>query len=320
VKNHAGYTQKKVEDFSPVSSSHYRGYVRYEWISVEFLDWLEKLPGALKGHRSTTIKDSKTTSIFRIAFSDQGSDVSGQKIYWGFGLGVRGSEFTNSQSRIPHPSLEICVKRYNYQNLFYALKYLFQQSRAKRAWEKANALLSLGILTPYPLAYLEKMFFGLLHHSFFITTWIDDALPLDSFFEKYFSQTLTVNILKEKWQFISEAARYVKTIHDLHIGHGDLKAKHILLKLNDGKYFFSLLDLDSLKIKKSLGQKERVRDLARLNASFLDTRVLSKSNRLRFLTTYLSETSQPDSVKRFYWEEIKAATQITLRKSKKRFM
>jgi tRNA A-37 threonylcarbamoyl transferase component Bud32 len=265
------------------------------------LDWLAKLPDSLKGHCVSTIKNSKTTSLFRVAFSDQPSAVSNYSAF-----------------STPHSAL--CIKRYNYQNFFYSLKYIFRSSRAKKAWKKANALLLLGILTPSPVAFLEKRSFLFLYHSLFITTWIDGAFSLDRFFEDNFGQAFTGDPLKGKWQFIAEAARYIKTIHDLQVAHGDLKAKNILVKLTEGKYVFYLLDLDSLKIKNSLGRKERIRDLARLNASFLNTRILSRSNRLRFLVNYIKGEAKPDSAQRIFWKHIVAATENTLRKSKKRFM
>jgi serine/threonine-protein kinase RIO1 len=121
-------------------------------------------------------------------------------------------------------------------------------------------------------------------------------------------------------QFISEVARYTKIFHDLRIAHGDLKAKNILVKTSDERNLFYLLDLDSIRMKKTLPRRTLIKDLARLNASFLDTRLLSRSDRMRFLITYLSEEPQRDSAQRIYWREIAAATENTLRKSGKRFM
>ena len=306
---------KKEKNFSPISFSHYRGHIRNEWITHGLFHWLAQLPDSLTHTGVTTIKDSKTTSLFRIAFSDQQSAISNEQ-----------SAFSDQPSAVSNysafstPHSALCIKRYNYQHFFYSLKYIFRSSRAKKAWKKANVLLSLGILTPYPVASLEKRSFLFLHHSLFVTTWIDGAFSLDRFFEDNFGQALTGHFLKEKWQFISEAARFIKTIHDFQIAHGDLKAKNILVKTSYERHLFYLLDLDSLKINKSLSQAERIRDLARLNASFLDTRVLSRSNRLRFLVNYINGGAKPDFAQRIFWNNIAAATENTLRKSKKRFM
>ena len=299
--------------FSPFTSSRYRGYIRDEWRDTGLPDWLAQLPAALTHTGVTTIKDSKTTSLFRVAISDQ-------EISRSLGFGVRGSESTNPQSLIPNPSFELCVKRYNYQGIFYAFKYFFRSSRAKKAWKNANVLLSRGILTPSPLVFAEKRTLHFLHHSLFITTWIDDALSLDCYFEDNFGQAFTGDLLKDKWQSIAEAALYIKTIHNLRIVHGDLKAKNILVKTGDGRHLYFLLDLDSIRMKQSLPRRALIKDLARLNASFLDTRLLSRSDRMRFLITYLSEEPQRDSAQRIYWREIAEATENTLRKSGKRFM
>jgi len=294
--------------FSPFTSSWYRGYIRDEWRDTGLPDWLTQLPAALTHTGVTTIKDSKTTSLFRVAVSEQKSAISSQP-----------SAISNDSARsTPHTA--ICVKRYNYQGIFYAFKNFFRSSRAKKAWKNAHVLLSRGILTPSPLVCAEKRTLHFLHHSLFITTWIDDALSLDCYFEDNFGQALTGDLLKGKWQFIAEAARYIKTIHNLRIAHGDLKAKNILVKTGDKQHHFFLLDLDSIGMKKSLPRRALIKDLARLNASFLTTRLLSRSDRMRFLITYLSEEPPRDSVKGIYWREIAAATENTLRKSGKRFM
>jgi hypothetical protein len=99
-----------------------------------------------------------------------------------------------------------------------------------------------------------------------------------------------------------------------------MKAKNILVKTGDGQHLFFFLDLDSIRMKKSLPRRALIKDLARLNASFLDTRLLSRSDRMRFLITYLSEDPQTGSPKRLYWREITGTTENTLRKSGKRFM
>jgi hypothetical protein len=159
-----------ISHFSPFSSSQYRAYIRNEWLDTGLLDWLAQLPGSLKGHGVITVKDSRTTSLFRVAVSEQKSAISDQP-----------SAVSNySTFHIPHSA--ICIKRYNYQGFFYAFKYFFRSSRAKKAWKNANVLLSRGILIPSPLVFVEKRTLHFLHHSLFITTWIDDALPLDRFF------------------------------------------------------------------------------------------------------------------------------------------
>jgi len=72
--------------------------------------------------------------------------------------------------------------------------------------------------------------------------------------------------------------------------------------------------------KPFLPRRALIKDLARLNASFLDTRLLSRSDWMRFLITYLSEDPQTGSPKQLYWREVTGTTENQLRKSGKRFM
>lgn len=281
----------------------FKGYLDKKWLEEGAVEYLKKLPSNLNQPGILKIKDSRTTSLFKIVITEKPPEF-----------------VTQPDSLTEIREFTICVKRYNYQNFFYALKTLFRKSRGKKVWEKAQILLNLQVSIPYPLAYLERRNFGLLKESLFVTTWIDNAFSLEQFFENNFKEIFKGAHLKEKHHFINQVAHYLKNIHDLGIFHRDLKSKNILVKTQDKQYHFYLLDLDSLKIKRNLSYKNRLKDLARLNMSFLNTRILSKSNRLRFLINYLEGNPQANTLKKIYWRKIVKETENKLRKTKKNFI
>jgi tRNA A-37 threonylcarbamoyl transferase component Bud32 len=91
-------------------------------------------------------------------------------------------------------------------------------------------------------------------------------------------------------------AQQVKKMHDRGICHGDLKAKNILIRnqSGDGQHTCSLIDFDAVKILEHVEVKDRCRDLARLNCSFLNTSLVSGSHRLLFLKYYFGTAGRPE--------------------------
>jgi tRNA A-37 threonylcarbamoyl transferase component Bud32 len=109
---------------------------------------------------------------------------------------------------------------------------------------------------------------------------------------------------------LSKVAQLVREMHARGIWHRDLKASNILVqkKVPDGEKLY-LVDLDSVRIKKRLDRKEKIRDLARLNASLVSTTTVSMTDRLRFLQYYLKTRRPRDSNVQDYWKAIAAQTQ-----------
>jgi tRNA A-37 threonylcarbamoyl transferase component Bud32 len=113
-----------------------------------------------------------------------------------------------------------------------------------------------------------------------------------------------------------KVARLVREMHARGIWHRDLKALNILIqkKLPDGEKLY-LVDLDSTRIKKRLDRKEKIRDLARLNASLVSTTTVSMPDRLRFLQYYLKTRKPRDRNIQEYWKAIAAQTQKKIKPS-----
>lgn len=280
----------KSDDFAPFKSGNYQGFINRDFYSAEFLDLLRHPNRAFSEPTSTIIKDSHTTSSCVMSLQIAGSKV------------------------------ELHIKRYNYQSIFYALKNLFRTSRGKRVWKVANGLVSRSIPTPKPVAFLEQRKGRLLINSFFITQKIDQSLPLITLLQKGLSHA-TIETSKIKNELLQQAAHLVRNMHERGIWHRDLKSANLLVQKKAGeKEKLYLVDLDSARIKKRVKEKDRIRDLARLNASFLDLGVISMPARLRFLKSYLGSHRGIAEQTRKYWKEILLHTQRKLKKSGKRFI
>ena len=204
--------------------------------------------------------------------------------------------------------LSLHIKRYNYQSTFYALKNLFRTSRAKRVWKVAQTLVASNIPTPLPISFLEQRKGRLLIKSFFISQKIDGARPLNAAIHEL-KATRSSYDTRQKKMLIQQVAHLVKNLHECGICHRDLKSSNILVQKTAGQiYNLYLVDLDSAQVQTRLRVKERIRDLARLNASLFSTTGISTADRFRFLRDYLLTRSTRDEKLRLYWRAIREQT------------
>jgi tRNA A-37 threonylcarbamoyl transferase component Bud32 len=160
---------------------------------------------------------------------------------------------------------------------------MLRRSRAHRAWQTGRDLRARHVPVPDPLAFLERRRCGLLQASYLVTRAVAAAENLDRFVEKRFA----IWPLDEKRAFISRLAGLLKAAHDQGMVHGDLKAKNILVAADSGaEQLFWFIDLDAALLRPEASFSDRCRDLARLNCSFLNTALVSRTLRLLFLQSY----------------------------------
>ena len=259
---------------SPFASGMYRGFVRKNLVSPELLEFLRDPDRAFSDPASTIIKDSNTTSSCTVGREQK----------------------------------SLHIKRYNYQSTFYALKNLFRTSRAKRVWKVAQNLIACNIPTPQPISFLEQRKGRLLIKSFFISKKIDGALPLNSAIQELKTCRSSQDTTQKK-TLIQQVAHLVRALHECGICHRDLKASNILVQKNPGQeQKLYLVDLDSARVQTRIRTKERIRDLARLNASLFYATGISTADRLRFLRDYLRTRNARDEKLHLYWKAIAGQT------------
>jgi tRNA A-37 threonylcarbamoyl transferase component Bud32 len=183
----------------------------------------------------------------------------------------------------------VYIKRYNPKGCFFALRYLLRRSRAQRAWQTARNLCARHIPTPEPLAFLERRPCGFLQASYLVTRALAGADGLDRYVEKHFPAWP----IDAKRSFLGRLAGLLKAAHGQGMVHGDLKAKNILVNADGraGEQFW-FIDLDATRVRASAPFSERYRDLARLNCSFLNTAMVSRTHRLFFLQCYIEGNPQ----------------------------
>lgn len=172
------------------------------------------------------------------------------------------------------------VKRYNYQSLAYALKNLLRPSRARRAWVAANACAMRGISAAAPVVFLERRRRGLLQESYLVCETVDG---------KMLSEILEQRALGtgDRRALIRALARYLARMHDRRIANRDLKSENLLVtRPQAGRYEFFVVDFDGVRLG-PVSRRRRIKNLARLLRESRRGPTFTRTDRLRFLRSYL---------------------------------
>jgi hypothetical protein len=110
-------------------------------------------------------------------------------------------------------------------------------------------------------------------------------------------------------------ARLIRALHERALSHRDLKATNLLTATNTGDHRFWFIDLVGVRRHHRVGRRRRVQNLARLHVSFARHPLITRTEKLRFLLTYLqSGLRGPDGWKPL-WRSIAAATEAKLAKN-----
>lgn len=174
----------------------------------------------------------------------------------------------NTLKNIIYKGDRITVKAFKTPNLLNRVIYAyFRPSKAKRSYDYAKKLVSLGIGTPRPLGYVEfKNFLGLTQ-SYYFCEYIDYDLTFRDIslsFNKYDSE----NILKAFTQFTHR-------LHENNILFLDHSPGNTLVKLKKDHFDFYLVDLNRMRFE-NLDLKSRINNFSRLTKKKNVVRIMSK--------------------------------------------
>lgn len=140
---------------------------------------------------------------------------------------------------IIYKGIKLNIKRYKKPILINRIVYtFFRKPKAYKAYYNALTVIEKGFKTPYPIAYIEEKTNGLLSLSYFISTQLDKVKEIR---EYYFSKG------DNDQKFLIAFAHYTAQLHNAGILHLDYSPGNILFSETDGKYEFSLVDINRMK-------------------------------------------------------------------------
>lgn len=148
------------------------------------------------------------------------------------------------------------VKSFKTPNLINQIVYnFFRKSKAQRSFEYAKKLMTLGIGTPYPIAYYEFTTPLLFKKSFYVS----EHLKYDLTYRE-----LTHNLdFPDHENILRAFTRFTYKLHELNINFLDHSPGNTLIIKNGEGYDFYLVDLNRMKFK-PMSFNTRIKNFSRL--------------------------------------------------------
>jgi len=135
--------------------------------------------------------------------------------------------------------IKINVKQYKVPIFINRIIYtFFRATKAYRAYNYAFKLLSKGIETPLPIAYMIFKKTGLIHQCYFIS--------LQSPYERNMYE-FGKGSLKGRETIIQRLAQYTAQLHESGIYHKDFSPGNILFQQTDNEVNFLLVDINRMQ-------------------------------------------------------------------------
>jgi tRNA A-37 threonylcarbamoyl transferase component Bud32 len=182
----------------------------------------------------------------------------------------------------------VVLKRCGYKSRFKAFLGRFRRSRALAAWQRGHALLARGIPTARPLVVSEPRGGWFARDSYLVTERIAGAVDLHEYARRLASRT-TPDRERRVRQLAQSVGTLIGRMHAAGLSHRDLKANNLIVVERAGSVDVLMIDLDGLRVRRTVGPATRSRDLGRLATSAEAHRWLTRTARLRLLRSYLAQ-------------------------------
>jgi tRNA A-37 threonylcarbamoyl transferase component Bud32 len=205
---------------------------------------------------------------------------------------------------IPGVSAPLVYKRFRVTEWTDPFANIFRRSGAMRSWTAGNSFIDRGLPTPRPWLVLHRQRLGVPTVGYLLCEEVPDARHLD--------EVIPTADRTARRELTERLARWVRLMHERGASHRDLKAANILVTAAGECQF---IDLVGVRLRRNVGRALRVRDLARLNASFVSSPGVSRTDRLRFLRVYLLWGLRGPAGWKEWWSQIALATRDKIRKN-----
>jgi tRNA A-37 threonylcarbamoyl transferase component Bud32 len=183
------------------------------------------------------------------------------------------------------------------------------RSRSYRAHLWGHRLRAIGIDTPRPLGYVERLHTPARFVSFAVTEYV--LAPTLVEVRDTGMSMLGVRgpgaAITEKRALIDRVAIMLRTMHAFGMFHADLHPGNLLVT----KDAVLLIDLESMR-RIVFPNRLVMQNLVKLNRSFTDTKVITRTDRMRFLRAYLKHQADRQHRMRTLWDKVLAATEMKL--------
>ncbi len=167
-------------------------------------------------------------------------------------------------------------------------------SRAARSLRAAAMLTRAGFLVPAPIAAGEEIAAGAIVASWMFSEALLGARVFSRFIERGHAPAHQEKVRRRA--ALSAVARCVRRLHDAGLFTSDLQETNLMLDEAEGEIKIHFVDLDGFRRMARVSWRRRRRNLVQLDRSV--GRFMSRSERLRFLYTYLDAQPDRDAVRK----------------------
>ena len=126
-------------------------------------------------------------------------------------------------------------------------------------------------------------------------------------------EAIATATVEQRRVLLDGLGRLLRDLHDRGVSHRDLKAPNILVAGG----LPILIDLVGVRLGVRVSDRERIRNLARLNASSLASPDITNADRLRLLRAYRSWSIHPMPDWKALWRAVAAETSIKVEKNRR---
>ena len=232
---------------------------------------------------------------------------------------------------------KVIYKRFRVTNWYDPLTALVRRTAALRSWIHGQGFRERALPTARTLAVLHRSRCGFWTEGYLLTEKIDDAQELHGHLASLQELPASERIPLLR-RLIDRTAHIIRDLHERQLSHRDLKASNILVRRLDAPPITAapldphkplnllhmpeasvwLIDLVGVELFRCLPRRRKLQNLARLNASFHHKGHISRSDRLRFLRTYLHGDLHGRENWKSWWRLIERATEVKAARNHRR--
>jgi tRNA A-37 threonylcarbamoyl transferase component Bud32 len=183
---------------------------------------------------------------------------------------------------------------------------MFRPPPALRSWKNGHAFIDRHLPTPRPWLVVHRKRAGVPGVGYLLCDLVPES--------RHLHDAVREADPNQKRRLIDVLARWVRLMHDRGVSHRDLKAANILVTASGECQF---IDLVGVRTSRRVSVDHRVRDLGRLNASFVGSPYTSRADRLPFLRTYLNWALKGPGDWKDWWRRVAAATEAKVRRNER---
>ncbi|WP_304546538.1 lipopolysaccharide kinase InaA family protein [Sulfurimonas microaerophilic] len=171
----------------------------------------------------------------------------------------------NELKIINYKDTNVVVKSFKVPNLVRRFIYTFlRDSKAKKSYDNS---LKIGSFTPEPIGYIEFYKNFLLADSYFIAKKFDYDFTI--------KEPIVNQDFPNREKIFQELAQFTFQLHQNNIFHKDFSPGNILIKQEEEKYIFKIVDINRMTFKR-LSIQERFKNFSKLWMRDKDMEIIAK--------------------------------------------